>query len=62
LSSATADELAEILETFDIAATYDKPNHALKLTAVLNAHRSPQGWSGQSPGSGAGFESATFGL
>lgn len=57
LRSATADELAEILETFDVTATYDKPNRALKLAATLNAHRPPQGRSGQSPGSGGTIRS-----
>jgi hypothetical protein len=46
LKSATADELAEILETFDVTATYDKPNRALKLAATLNAHRPPDGGRG----------------
>jgi hypothetical protein len=55
LKAATANELAEILETFDVTATYDKPNRALKLAATLNAHRPPQGRSGQSPGSGDGI-------
>jgi site-specific DNA recombinase len=50
LRSATADELAEILDAFDVTATYDKPNRALKLAATLKAHRPPQGRSGQSPG------------
>jgi hypothetical protein len=55
LRSATADELAEILETFDVTATYDKPNRALKLVATLKTHRPPQRRSGQSPGSGGGI-------
>jgi len=46
LKSATADELAEILETFDVTATYDKPNRALELAATLNAHRPPDGGRG----------------
>jgi hypothetical protein len=58
LQSATTDELAEILETFDITATYDKPNRALKLAATLNSHRPPQGRSGQSPSSGGGIETS----
>jgi hypothetical protein len=59
LRSTTADELAEILDAFDITATYDKPNHALKLAATLKAHRSPQRRSGQSPYSGGGIETPT---
>ncbi len=39
LKSATADELAEILEAFDITATYDKLNRALKLAATLTGSR-----------------------
>jgi hypothetical protein len=55
LRSATADELTEILDAYDVTATYDKPNRALKLAATLKAHRPPQGRSGQSPGSGERF-------
>ena len=33
--SPAADALTEILETFDITATYDKPNRALALSATL---------------------------
>ena len=40
LKSATANELAEILETFEVTATYDKPNRALELAATL-ARRHP---------------------
>jgi hypothetical protein len=35
LRSATVDELSEILDAFDVTATYDKPNRALKLAATL---------------------------
>ena len=62
LKSATADELAETLETFEITATYDKPSRALKLAATLNAHRPPIGGRGILEVAGAGFEPATFGL
>jgi hypothetical protein len=48
----TADELAEILDAFDVTATYDKPNHTLTLSATLKANRPPQGRSGQSRSSG----------
>jgi hypothetical protein len=53
LKSATADELAEILETFDVTATYDKPNRALELAATLNAHRPPNGGRGNLQVAGA---------
>ncbi len=62
LKSATADELAEILETFDVTATYDKPNRTLELAATLNAPRPPNGGRGNLQVAGAGFEPATFGL
>jgi hypothetical protein len=62
LKSATADELAELFETFDATATYDKPNRALELAATLNAHRPPKGGRGNLQVAGAGFEPATFGL
>jgi hypothetical protein len=57
LGSTTADELAEILDAFDVTATYDKPNRALKLAATLKAHRPPQGRSGNLPGSGGTIRS-----
>jgi site-specific DNA recombinase len=62
LKSPTADALTEILETFDVTATYDKPNRALELAATLNAHRPPDGGRGNLQVAGAGFEPATFGL
>jgi hypothetical protein len=71
MKSPAADALTEILETFDITATYDKPNRALALSATLkpeltaaalNANRPPQGRSGQSPNSGDNLRTETFGL
>ena len=56
LKSATADELAETLETFEITATYDKPSRALKLAATLNAHRPPNGGRGNLQVAGAGLK------
>ena len=55
LKSATADELTEILETFDVTATYDKPNRALALAATLNPHRPPNGGRGNLQVAGAGL-------
>jgi hypothetical protein len=64
LRSATADELAKILETFDLTATYDKPKGALKLAAALRLERTiplkaprlPQGGRGNLEVAGAGLK------
>jgi hypothetical protein len=44
------------LDTFDIAATYDKINRALELAATLNAHRPPKGGRGNLQVAGAGLK------
>ena len=63
LASASDEELAEILEAFDVMAIYDKPNRTLELSAtVAETNRPPSGRSGNSGIAGAGFEPATFGL
>ena len=70
LKSPTADELAQILDVFDVIASYDKPNRALTLSAILKPEptdilkgpRPPNGGRGNLQVAGAGFEPATFGL
>jgi hypothetical protein len=67
LKPPTHDAFAEILEMFDIKATYDKPNRTLTFSATLThelaealkANRPPQGRSGQSRNSGGGIETPT---
>jgi len=62
LKTAGPDELAEILEAFDITATYDKDKQALALaatinpefTAALDENRPPDWRSGKSSIAGAG--------
>ncbi len=57
-------ELAELLDAFDLTATYDKPNRRLKLAATvtpelitaLEAKRPPEGRSRNCVIAGAGFE------
>lgn len=63
LASATPDELAEILDAFDVTVAYDKPNRTLALSAsvtpdtaeALNANRPPEGRSGISSIAGERF-------
>ncbi len=63
-------ELAELLDAFDVTATYDKPNQRLELAATvtpelvttLETKRPPEGRSRNCVIAGAGFEPATFGL
>jgi site-specific DNA recombinase len=70
LRRASAEELAEILDAFDVTAVYDKLNRTLELSATvtpefLETNRPPSGRSGNSGDisiAGAGFEPATFGL
>jgi site-specific DNA recombinase len=70
LKTADPEELTEILATFDITATYSKPDRFLDLAATLDpelvaglkAPRPPGERSGKSSIAGAGFEPATFGL
>ena len=70
LRTADETELAEIFDAFDVAATYDKPNARLELSAtvttelVTDQEKSdrPEGRSRDSVIAGAGFEPATFGL
>jgi hypothetical protein len=63
--------VAEILDAFDVTATYNTPNRRLTLTATLDpslltapeTQRPPEnGRSQMSVVAGAGFEPATFGL
>ncbi len=63
-------ELAELLDAFDLTATYDKPNRRLELAATvtpelitaLETKRPPEERSRNCVIAGAGFEPATFGL
>lgn len=63
LTTATPDELAEIVDAFDITVAYDKPNRTLALSAsvtpdtaeALNANRPPHGRSGISSIAGERF-------
>ncbi len=70
LDAAEGEELAELLDAFDVSVSYDKPGRKLELSAALSsdfipapeAKRPPQGRSQDSCIAGAGFEPATFGL
>jgi hypothetical protein len=62
LRSITADELAKILDAFDVTATYDKPNRASSLPPPLKHTDRHKGGRGNLQVAGAGFEPATFGL
>jgi hypothetical protein len=71
LRKATPEELANLLEAFDVTATYDKADHQLHLAATVPAELVPDSEkprppkdraSGNSYIAGAGFEPATFGL
>jgi hypothetical protein len=70
LVAASDERLADILDAFDVSATYNKAERWIKLTATITAelvpsperNRPPQGRSGNSDIAGAGFEPATFGL
>jgi site-specific DNA recombinase len=73
LRSASEEELAEILERFEVEAVYDKARRTLELAATITPELVPEaektrppsgrsGNSGQISIAGAGFEPATFGL
>ncbi len=70
LAQADGEELIELLDAFDVAVSYDKPERTLELSALLandfvsspDAKRPPDGRSRNSSIAGAGFEPATFGL
>ena len=70
LTEADGEELAELLDAFDVAVSYDKSAGKLELSAALTSDfipapekkRPPGGRSRNSDIAGAGFEPATFGL
>ena len=73
LRSASEEELAEILDRFEVEAVYDKAGRTLELAATITPELVPEtektrppsgrsGNSGQISIAGAGFEPATFGL
>ena len=71
LTTATAEELAEIFRAFDVRITYDKTRQVLDLAATIvpgllpdsaNESDRPEGRSQINDIAGAGFEPATFGL
>jgi len=70
LVMAEGEELAELLDAFDVDVSYDKPERKLELSASvtsdfigpLEAQRPPDRRSLNSCIAGAGFEPATFGL
>lgn len=67
LTRASEEELAEILDAFEVTAVYDKPNRTLELSATLALETDrPPGRRSENVGdisiAGAGFEPATFGL
>jgi site-specific DNA recombinase len=67
LNKATPEEIAEILEAFDITATYDKAGNGFLFSAVLTSKTStslnntdrPQGAVGEIFHSGGGIETPT---
>jgi site-specific DNA recombinase len=70
MRQAPPDELTELFAAFDLIATYDKEQRALRLAATLSPRthprltktRPPKRRSGKSFIAGAGFEPATSGL
>jgi site-specific DNA recombinase len=70
LVAAEGEELAELLDAFDVAISYDKPRRKLELSAsitsdFLSESEATAATEDRSQGSyiaGAGFEPATFGL
>ena len=70
LRKASPEGLADLLDAFDVTATYDKAEHQLHLAATVPGELvsenekppTPQKASGDSFIAGAGFEPATFGL
>src|SRR6476620_2477193 len=70
LTEADGEELAELLDAFDVSVSYDKSAGKLELSAALTSDfipapekkRPPGGRSRNSDIAGAGFEPATFGL
>ncbi len=70
LQTAGPEELADLLEAFDVTAVYDKGGRTLELGATVIAELVPDKGkprrsgapSGISSIAGAGFEPATFGL
>ena len=70
LEKAEGEELAELLDAFDVDVSYDKPGRKLELSASVTsdfidgpeATRPPDRRSRDSSIAGAGFEPATFGL
>jgi site-specific DNA recombinase len=70
LAEAEGEELAELLDAFDVAVSYDKSARKLELSAALTSdfiptpetERPPHERSRNSGIAGAGFEPATFGL
>jgi hypothetical protein len=70
MQQAPPDELTELFAAFDLTATYDKEQRALRLAATLSPALIPASQrpdrprrrSGKSFIAGAGFEPATSGL
>jgi hypothetical protein len=70
LQQAPPDELTELFAAFDLTATYDKGQRALRLAATLSPAlipasertRPPKEAVGEILHSGAGFDPATSGL
>ncbi len=72
LQTASAEELADLFEAFDVTAVYDKAGRALELGATVMperprqrktpTERRPVGDIFHPSIAGAGFEPATFGL